>query len=133
MLTRVLLIGEVLESVGPLFDLLTDAGYEVVVYPAMLQDFTDVELISPDLILVDCPAGEHEPDQQLLQRLATEASAAAIPLILCVARSSQCTAFGTMPGARDGGVVVKPFRDDELLQVVYQTLSSTGDVPLPGP
>lgn len=44
--------------------------------PAMLQDFADLELINPDLILVDCPPGEHEPDHQVLQHLATEASPA---------------------------------------------------------
>src|SRR5687768_13446507 len=82
---RIMVINDTQEILELFEDLLTDEGYEVVVYSFGIQDMEEVVRAAPDLIILDLLMGGEQAGWQMLQKLKMKRKTANIPVIVCTA------------------------------------------------
>lgn len=102
--------------------ILEPEGYDVYLAPSLLPQVIDLDLVLPDLIILDYHLGGHGRKEPLLQQLRTSPSTSAIPVILCTADTNvilEQEDFLRESGVR---VVCKPFVISVLLQTIQQAL-----------
>jgi DNA-binding response OmpR family regulator len=124
MATRIMVVNDTQEILELFREILTDEGYEVLLYSYGVQDMSEIERARPDLIILDHIIGGEAIGWQMLQKLKMRRSTADIPVVVC---SAAVKAVQEMEGylkAKGVGLVLKPFDIDELLQAVEQALKS---------
>ncbi len=112
------------ESMLDLFrDLLTDEGYRVSTLTYPVADLSDLQILAPDLIILDMLFGGEDRGWTFLQQLRLTRATAGLPVIICTA------AVRMMREARDYltemgiTVVLKPFDIDPFLAEVRRRLA----------
>jgi DNA-binding response OmpR family regulator len=113
------------ENIQELFSImLHEQGFQVHLYNQVFADFSEVERLAPDLMIIDVFMGTRQEGWELMQRLKAHPATAPIPLLLSTA--------GKLTGeqehiARSQGITIlyKPFEFDELVQLVYYLTGST--------
>ena len=128
---RIMVINDTQEILELFQDLLTDEGYDVVVYSYGIKDLDDVDKVKPDLIILDHIIGGEAVGWQMLQKLKMKRSTAKIPVIVCTAAVNAVTEMEGYLKAKNIGLVLKPFDIDDLLIAVRRSLdTSAGDALL---
>ncbi len=112
-----------------LADLLDEAGYRVSFSSA--QDIAEVAALHPDLILLDYWNASTGAPSGFLERLKTEQTTAAIPILLLTSAKYDADEQSAHFAAIDVTVMLKPFDIDALLAAVQERLGETqgGDGP----
>jgi len=130
--TRIMVVNDTQEILELFEDLLTEEGYEVVLYSYDIQDLQEVERIKPDLIILDHIMGGEAVGWQMLQKLKMKRSTANIPVIVCTAAAKAVHEMEGYLKSKGVGLVLKPFDIDDLLSAVKRALSSGegGGLPL---
>ena len=124
MAPRIMVVNDTQEILELFRELLEEEGYEVVLYTYAIQDLAEVERVKPDLIILDHIFGEEKHGWQMLQKLKMRRSTESIPVVVC---TTEVKAVQEMEGyltAHGVGVVLKPFRIDDLLSTVTLALQN---------
>ena len=116
-----LLIAEDDQALRNLYqDLFTEEGYRVSLL-AQLPDTTEVQRLTPDLLILDFfDGGSHT--LELMRSLRTETATACLPIVVCSASLPQIREIEPDVAALDIPMLLKPFDVEELLAMVRQRL-----------
>ncbi len=129
--TRIMVVNDTQEILELFQDLLTDEGYEVVLYSYGIEDLAEVERVKPDLIILDHIIGGEAIGWQMLQKLKMQRSTAKIPVIVCTAAVNAVQEMEGYLKAKGIGLVLKPFDIEDLLIAVKRALETGHGVGLP--
>ena len=124
---RVMVIDDTQEVLELFREILTEEGYEVVLYSYGIQDMGEVERVKPDLIVLDHIFGEERVGWQMLQKLKMRRATENIPVVVCTAALRQLQELEGYLKAHGVQVVPKPFGIDDLLHAVKQGLQARRD------
>jgi DNA-binding response OmpR family regulator len=124
MATRIMVVDDTQEILELFREILTDEGYEVLLYSYGVQNMSEIERAKPDLIILDLLIGGEAVGWQMLQKLKMRRSTADIPIVMCTAAVKAVQEMEGYLKAKGVGLVLKPFDIDELLQAVEQALKS---------
>jgi CheY-like chemotaxis protein len=121
MSTRILILEDDEDILEVLCTVLRDAGYEVQKSNLIFENLSEVDHLTPDLMIVDLFMGHAHDGWDFLQRLKTHPSTTSIPLILCTAATltseqEHFTQQHSIP------IMFKPFEIEELNQLVSQSV-----------
>lgn len=122
--TRVMVINDTQEILELFQDLLTDEGYEVVLYSYGIEDMREIERVKPDLIILDHIIGGEAVGWQMLQKLRMKRATAKIPVIVCTAAVNAVQEMEGYLKSKGIGLVLKPFDIDDLLEAVQRALAT---------
>ncbi|MGA0350925.1 MAG: sensor histidine kinase, partial [bacterium] len=111
--SRILLVDDNPTNIDVLYNFLADAGFEVLVAEDGISALERVNLVSPDLILLDIMM-PHIDGFEVCRRLKAEPETKDIPVIFITALGS---VEDKINGFKTGGVdyVTKPFQNEEIL------------------
>jgi DNA-binding response OmpR family regulator len=138
MAQRIMVINDTQEILELFDDLLTEEGFEVVLYSFGIRDLSEVQRVRPDLIILDLVFGGEDVGWQMLQKLKMSRSTAKIPVIVCTAAVKSAQEMEGYLKSKGIGLVLKPFDIDDLLAAVraqlkpnqiYSPTESYGDNP----
>ncbi len=129
--TRIMVVNDTQEILELFEDLLTEEGYEVVLYSYDIQDIQEVERIKPDLIILDHIMGGEAVGWQMLQKLKMKRSTAHVPVIVCTAAAKAVHEMEGYLKSKGVGLVLKPFDIDDLLTAVKRALNTGEGSGLP--
>jgi DNA-binding response OmpR family regulator len=124
MAQRILVINDTQEILELFEEILTDEGYEVVLYSFATHDTAEIERHHPDLIILDYIFGTEKLGWQLLQKLKMRADTASIPIIICTAAIREVRDIEGFLLAKGVTLVPKPFDIDDLVLAVKNALAS---------
>jgi DNA-binding response OmpR family regulator len=127
MSARILVINDTQEILELFDELLSEEGYEVVLYSQAIQDMAEIERIKPDLIIVDYIFGTEKTGWQMVQKLKMRRATAKIPLIICTAAIREVREIEGFLRMKGIVLVPKPFDIDDLLEAVRMALRAAGD------
>src|SRR5579859_178818 len=99
-----------------------EEGYEVVLSGFPIQQVKEIELIKPDLIILDLVLGDEKTGMQMLQMLKMQRSTATIPVLICTAALQIVREQEGYLVSQGVHVVFKPFDIDDLLTNIKQLL-----------
>jgi DNA-binding response OmpR family regulator len=102
--------------------LLTAEGYRVTLHTFGPQDFSEVQRVQPDLLILDFVIGEERPGWQLLQMLKMDRATAHIPIVICSGAVRQVRELDGWLGEKGISVLLKPFDIDDLLTTTRKLL-----------
>jgi DNA-binding response OmpR family regulator len=122
MATRIMVVNDTQEILQLFREILTDEGYEVILYSFAIQDLAEIERGKPDLIILDYMFGEEQVGWQLLQKLKMSRTTASIPVIVCTAAVQKVREMEGYLQSKGVGLVLKPFDIDDLLRAIEQAL-----------
>lgn len=108
-----------------------EGDYQVTVAQKIFEDVIDIELLEPDLILLDFRFGAHQEGWDFLQKLELHRPTMHIPILLCTADSADILQQEPILEQKGIPVLYKPFELDELFDLVEKCLahvSSTSKV-----
>lgn len=125
MAQRIMVINDTQEILELFEDLLTEEGYEVVLYSFGIRDLTEVKRVVPDLIILDLLFGGEDVGWQMLQKLKMSRSTARIPIIICTAAVKSAQEMEGYLKSKGIGLVLKPFDIEDLLAAVHVQLKAT--------
>ncbi len=100
------------------------AGYDVVLYPTIVEDLAEVAALAPDLIMVDMMFGREPLGAQLLGTLAMDQSTTKIPLIACTGASRAVLMAQDFLQEFEIPLLRKPFKLADLLRTVEHALAT---------
>ncbi|GAC1385704.1 MAG: response regulator [Ktedonobacteraceae bacterium] len=101
-----------------------EEGYDVVLSGFPIQQVKEIELIKPDLIILDLVLGDEKTGMQMLQMLKMQRSTADIPVLVCTAALQIVREQEGYLVSQGVHVVFKPFDIDDLLTNIKQLLES---------
>jgi DNA-binding response OmpR family regulator len=105
-------------------DLLTDEGYDVVLYSSAIHDMQEIERVAPDLIILDFIFGNENMGFQMLQKLKMRRATERLPVIICTAALQIVREMEGYLQSKGVQVVLKPFNIDDLLEAVRRNLDT---------
>ena len=109
MASRVLVIDKSQELLD-LYQLILHAeGYEVLLASFVFQNMVDLELLHPDLILLDYPWNSHEGEDLLLHLLKIYPPTASLPVILSTTDEQILYDREEVLHVQGVSIVLKPF------------------------
>ena len=125
MKARILVVNDT-QEILELFRMILEEqeGYDVVLSGFPIQQVKEIELIKPDLIILDLVLGDEKTGMQMLQMLKMQRSTAAIPVLVCTAALQIVREQEGYLVSQGVHVVFKPFDIDDLLTNIKQLLES---------
>ena len=126
--TRILVINDTQEILDLFRILLEEEGFEVVLSGFPFQQVSEIEQISPDLIILDIIFGDEKTGWQMLQLLKMKRSTASIPVIVCTAALNVVREQEGYLVSQGIHVVYKPFDIDHLLTIIKLALESRKNI-----
>ena len=126
MAIRILVINDTQEILELFNDILTEEGYEAILYSQAIQDMSEIERLKPDLIIVDYIFGGEKSGWQMVQKLRMRRATAKIPLIICTAAVREVREIEGFLRMKGIGLVAKPFDIEDLLEAVRTALQTAG-------
>lgn len=112
------------EAILDLFSLIMEEeGYEVHLRQNVFENLLDIEMLTPNLILLDLFMGKEQQGWKFLQRLKVHRPTTSIPLLLCTAAKLSGDQEGYIQ-QRGIPVIQKPFELDELTRQIREALQS---------
>jgi len=125
MKARILVVNDT-QEILELFRMILEEqeGYDVVLSGFPIQQIKEIELIKPDLIILDLVLGDEKTGMQMLQMLKMQRSTAAIPVLVCTAALQIVREQEGYLVSQGVHVVFKPFDIDDLLTNIKQLLES---------
>lgn len=104
-------------------DLLTEEGYRVSTLTYPVADLADLQILAPDLIILDMLFGGEDRGWTFLQQLRLTRATAGLPVIVCTAAVRLVRDVQEYLTAMGIGVVLKPFDIDPFLAEVRRRLA----------
>lgn len=102
-------------------DILTDAGYHVLVRGFGTQDMLVVRDLKPNLVIADCvPLEGEKAGWQLVQKMKMTAETEHIPIIICSTSLRMIHELEGWLKGKDVVAIPKPFDTNDLLAAVEQ-------------
>lgn len=104
-------------------ELLEDEGYRVSTLTYPVAELADLQIMAPDLIVLDMLFGGEDRGWQFLQQLRLNRATATLPVIICTAAIRlvrEAHEYLTNMGI---GVILKPFDIDPFLDEVRRRLA----------
>jgi DNA-binding response OmpR family regulator len=126
---RILVINDTQEILDLFRILLEEEGFEVVLSGFPFQQVSEIEQISPDLIILDIIFGDEKTGWQMLQLLKMKRSTASIPVIVCTAALNAVREQEGYLVSQGVHVVYKPFDIDHILTTIKLALESRKNIP----
>ena len=126
--TRILVINDTQEILDLFRILLEEEGFEVVLSGFPFQQVSEIEQISPDLIILDIIFGDEKTGWQMLQLLKMKRSTASIPVIVCTAALNVVREQEGYLVSQGVHVVYKPFDIDHILTTIKLALESRKNI-----
>ena len=126
MKARVMVVNDTQEILDLFNEILSEEGYEAILYSYAIQDLREIEQVKPDLIILDYIFGAERIGWQLLQKLKMRRSTETIPVIVCTAALMEVREMEGYLQAKGIGLVPKPFTIDELLEAIEKALRLRG-------
>lgn len=102
--------------------LLTEEGYEVITSKLAFEHPAAVELLKPNLVMLDLKFGTQLEGWKMMQKLRLYRPTASLPIIVCTAAVRQAREQEEHLRAEGIGIVYKPFAIQHLLLAVRQAL-----------
>ncbi len=124
MTQRILVVNDTQEILELFRMILEGEGYEVILSGFPIQKIHDVEVINPDLIILDFVFGDQKVGWQMLQMLKMQRSTESIPIIVCTAALDIVREQEGFLVSQGIHVIYKPFDIDHLITNVKQLLES---------
>lgn len=123
MAARILVVNDT-EEILELFRMVLgeEGGYEVITASFTPHDLREVELVKPDLVILDLIFGVEKIGWQLLEKMRLNRATADIPVIVCTAAVNEVRENEGHLTEMGVSVVLKPFDVDMLLAVVKEAL-----------
>ncbi len=122
MVSRILIMNDD-QNILELFKLILEPeGYEVHLAFLPFEHVTEVEQISPSLIILDFKFGGHAKGLLMLQQLRMYAPTMRIPILICTAALSEMRDQEETFRHKGIPILYKPFDIDELLEIVHKLL-----------
>lgn len=128
MAERILIVNDTQEILDLFCEILKQEGYDAILSGFPMREISDVEQISPDLIILDLVFGSEKSGFQMLQMLKMKPATAAIPVIICTAALDAVREQEGYLMSQGVHVVYKPFDIDHLLAIVKQALESRRNI-----
>ena len=126
---RILVINDTQEILDLFRILLEEEGFEVVLSGFPFQQVSEIEQISPDLIILDIIFGDEKTGWQMIQLLKMKRSTASIPVIVCTAALNAVREQEGYLVSQGVHVVYKPFDIDHILTTIKLALESRKNIP----
>jgi DNA-binding response OmpR family regulator len=118
------------EEILTLFEeILSEAGYNALLYSSAIRDLAEIERLQPDLIIIDYLIGHEESGWQLLQKIKMRRTTATIPIVVCTAATKLLLETSGYLLSKRVVAVPKPFDIDELLAAIERALALPQSVP----
>jgi DNA-binding response OmpR family regulator len=125
---RIMVVNDTQEILQLFRDILTDEGYEAILYSYAIQDLDEIERVKPDLIILDYMFDEEQIGWQLLQKLKMYRPTASIPVVICTGAVQKVREMEGYLQSKGIGLVLKPFDIDDLLRAIEQCLRTQQDI-----
>ena|SRR5690348_3036742 len=98
-----------------------EEGYQVCKLNHLIEDFSEVERVAPDIMIIDLFMGDKHSSWQFIQNLKVHPTSSRIPIIICTA--GKLTPEQLHQSQNQGiPVVYKPF---DLIEVLHLVQSLT--------
>jgi CheY-like chemotaxis protein len=125
---RIMAVNDTQEILQLFREILTDEGYEAILYSYAIQDLDEIERVRPDLIILDYMFDEEQIGWQLLQKLKMYRPTASIPVVICTAAVQKVREMEGYLQSKGVGLILKPFDIDDLLRAIEQGLRPQADI-----
>lgn len=122
--TRILVVNDTEDILEAFRMLLTDAGYEPILFSYAPKTIGEIERAKPDLIILDLMFGEEKLGWDLLQIIKMHRTTADIPIIICTAAVRETQIQDGYLRSLGVQVILKPFDIEILLQTIQQSLDA---------
>jgi DNA-binding NtrC family response regulator len=120
---KIMVVNDTADILELFEQILTDAGYDVVLHSIQIHNLEPVEAVMPDLLIVDQLFGEEKTGWQLIQMMRMSTTTENIPIVVCSAALKQLQELEGHLKNMQVEVVVKPFRIHDLLRAVERALN----------
>lgn len=104
--------------------LLSEEGYDVIISKLAFEHPTAVELLHPDLVILDLKFGTQFEGWKMMQKLRLYRPTAKLPIMICTAAVREAREQEEHLRSEGIGIVYKPFSVDPLLLAVRQMLAT---------
>lgn len=122
--TRIMVINDDQDILDLYQTLLNDEGYDVITSKLAFEHPAAVELLRPDLVMLDLKFGTQLEGWKMMQKLRLYRPTASLPIIVCTAAVREAREQEDHLRSEGIGIVYKPFSIDHLLLAVRQTLAA---------
>jgi len=119
---HIVVINDEQEMLSLFRDLLTGEGYRVSTLTYPVADLADLQILAPDLVVLDMMFGGEDRGWQFLQQIRLDRATARLPIIVCTAAVRLVRDVQEYLTAMGIGVVLKPFDIDPFLADVRRHL-----------
>lgn len=123
MATRIMVINDDQDILDLYAALLSDEGYDVFTSKLAFEHPAAVELLRPDLVMLDLKFGTQIEGWKMMQKLRLYRPTAELPIIVCTAAVREAREQEEHLRSEGIGIVYKPFSIDHLLLAVRQMLA----------
>jgi DNA-binding response OmpR family regulator len=123
-MTRIMVINDTQEILALFSDILTEEGYEVLLYSSAIHDMEEIVRVHPDLIILDFLFGQENQGFQMLQKVKMVRDTADIPVIVCTAALEAVREMEGYLLSKGVQVILKPFEVDDLVKAVGRGLAT---------
>lgn len=121
---RIMVINDDQDILALYEDLLKEEGYDVITSKLAFEHPAAVELLHPDLVMLDLKFGTRIEGWKMMQKLRLYRPTANLPIILCTAAVREAREQEEHLRSEGIGIVYKPFAIDHLLLAVRQVLAT---------
>lgn len=126
MTTRILVINDDQDLLDLYDALLSEEGYDVTTSKLAFEHPAAIELLRPDLVMLDLKFGTQLEGWKMMQKLRLYRPTSKLPIIVCTAAVREAREQEDHLRSEGIGIVYKPFAIDHLVLAVQQTLAVTG-------
>jgi DNA-binding response OmpR family regulator len=123
MSTRIMVINDDQDILELYAALLSEEGYEVITSKLAFEHPAAVELLRPDLVMLDLKFGTQLEGWKMMQKLRLYRPTAELPIIICTAALREAREQEEHLRSEGIGIVYKPFAIEHLLLAVRQMLA----------
>lgn len=121
---RVMVINDDQDILALYEELLKEEGYDVITSKLAFEHPAAIEMLRPDLVMLDLKFGTRIEGWKMMQKLRLYRPTAKIPMILCTAAVREAREQEEHLRSEGIGIVYKPFAIDHLLLAVRQVLAT---------
>lgn len=123
MATRIMVINDDQDILDLYEALLGEESYDVITSKLAFEHPAAVELLRPDLVMLDLKFGTELEGWKMMQKLRLYRPTAALPIIVCTAAVREAREQEDHLRSEGIGIVYKPFAINHLLLAVRQLLA----------
>ncbi|HZC06122.1 MAG TPA: response regulator [Ktedonobacterales bacterium] len=121
---RIMVINDDQDILALYEDLLKEEGYDVITSKLAFEHPAAVEMLRPDLVMLDLKFGTRIEGWKMMQKLRLYRPTASLPIIICTAAVREAREQEEHLRSEGIGIVYKPFAIDHLLLAVRQVLAT---------